>query len=353
MVVKRQRRNRSGEPTPSTDSRRGRRRDDTDHPVDDRRPEPWPAESPTSGPGSSRQRGAARPGPARGHGSRGHAGRSHGTRSRTGRPRPGGSTSRSGRTKGEKTRRAILDAAIARFGRDGFRATSVADIARSAGVGGTVAYAYFPSKEALFLAALDEDAAAVIDEGLAYVFAEVPVVDWREGLLLVLVEAVERHPLARRVLAGLEPDVTDRVADIPALTELRKLCGQRLRAEQQAGTVRGDIDPELVGSGLVTIVLSLLMSVVQLGTETVAHFADEVVSVLEAAIAPPSSTPASTSGGAVLAAVVAPPAQRRATGATLPTSTANPPQGAPSTHQDPAEDGHLDEAPRSAPGGAA
>jgi AcrR family transcriptional regulator len=194
------------------------------------------------------------------------------------------------RSKGERTRRAILDAAIARFGRDGFRATSVADIARAAGVGGTVAYAYFPSKEALFLAALDEDAAAVIDEGLAYVFAEVPVADWREGLLLVLVEAVDRHPLARRVLAGLEPDVTDRVADIPALTELRKICGQRLRDEQQAGTVRADIDPELVGSGLVTIVLSLLMSVVQLGTDTVAHFADAVVAVLEAAIAPPGET---------------------------------------------------------------
>jgi AcrR family transcriptional regulator len=181
----------------------------------------------------------------------------------------------------------VLDAAIARFGRDGYRATSVADIARAARVGGTVAYAYFPNKEALFLAALDEDAAAVIDEGLAYVFDQVPVTEWHEGLLLVLVEAVQRHPLARRVLAGLEPDVTDRVADIPALAELRRSCGERLRAEQRAGTVRADIDPMAVGSGLVTIVLSLLMSVVQLGTDTVAHFADDVVAVLEAAITGP------------------------------------------------------------------
>ena len=56
-------------------------------------------------------------------------------------------------TKGAQTRRAILRAAIVRFGRDGFRATSVADIARDASVGGTVAYAYFPNKEALFFAA--------------------------------------------------------------------------------------------------------------------------------------------------------------------------------------------------------
>ena len=63
-------------------------------------------------------------------------------------------------SKGAQTRQHILAAAIARFGRDGFRSTSVADIARDAGVGGTVAYAYFPNKEALFLAAVDEDAAA-------------------------------------------------------------------------------------------------------------------------------------------------------------------------------------------------
>jgi len=69
-------------------------------------------------------------------------------------------------SKGAQTRRAILSSAIARFGREGYRATSVADIARDAAVGGSVAYAYFPNKEALFLAAVDEDAAGVIDEGL-------------------------------------------------------------------------------------------------------------------------------------------------------------------------------------------
>ena len=42
--------------------------------------------------------------------------------------------------KGEQTRAAILDAAVQRFGRDGYRQTSIADIARDAGVGGSVAY---------------------------------------------------------------------------------------------------------------------------------------------------------------------------------------------------------------------
>src|SRR3954452_7939296 len=114
-------------------------------------------------------------------------------------------------SRGERTRQAILDAAIVRFGRDGYRASSVADIARDAGVGGTVAYAYFPSKEALFLAALDEDAAAVISEGLSTILVHADVTDWRQSLIFTLVGAVDHHPLARRLLAGLEPDVTDRV----------------------------------------------------------------------------------------------------------------------------------------------
>src|SRR5512143_3067086 len=109
-------------------------------------------------------------------------------------------------TKGEQTRQAILDAAIARFGRDGYRSTSVADIARDASVGGTVAYSYFPNKEALFLAALDDDAAAVIHEGLSSLTDD-SIADWRETLIFTLLAAVEAHPLARRVLAGLEPDV--------------------------------------------------------------------------------------------------------------------------------------------------
>jgi AcrR family transcriptional regulator len=186
--------------------------------------------------------------------------------------------------KGERTRQAILEAAIERFGRDGYRATSVADIARDAGVGGTVAYAYFADKEALFLAALDEDAAAVIHEGLSSIFESADRLDWQQALLFTLVAAVEHHPLARRLLAGLEPEVTERVLEIPALNELRKACGERLAAEQLAGTVRHDIDATVIGNGIVAIMLSLLMSVVQLGTGAAGAYADDVAAVFDAAL---------------------------------------------------------------------
>ncbi|HMS86964.1 MAG TPA: TetR/AcrR family transcriptional regulator [Acidimicrobiales bacterium] len=186
-------------------------------------------------------------------------------------------------SKGARTRQAILAAAIARFGREGFRATSVADIARDAGVGGTVAYTYFPNKEALFLAAIDEDAAGLIRTDLEA--HDGP--EWRHTLLFFVAGAVDHHPLARRLLAGLEPEVTGRVLEIPALADLRRACGQRLRDDQQTGRVRTDIDTDLVGNGVVAILLSLLMSIVQVGDHSALPYADAVDAVFRAAIEPP------------------------------------------------------------------
>ena len=195
-------------------------------------------------------------------------------------------------TKGAQTRRAVLRAAVVRFGRDGFRATSVADIARDASVGGTVAYAYFPNKEALFLAAVDQDAAGVIQEGLATVLDAPDFHRWHDSLIFTLVDAVGRHPLARRLLAGLEPEVTIRVLEIPALTELRQACAERLRAGQGAGTVRPDIDPGAVANGIVALMLSVLMSVTQLGSQAAAAYSRDVAAVFEAALTAPVGAPA-------------------------------------------------------------
>lgn len=190
-------------------------------------------------------------------------------------------------TKGERTRKALLDAAIERFGRDGYRGTSVAEIARDANLSGTAAYVYFPNKEALFVAAVDEDAAAVIEEGLATFTNEVDLDQWRQTLMFTLLEAVDRHGLARRVLTGLEPDFTVRLLAIPALEQLRKAVAERLHAQQLAGSVRADIDPQQMANGLVAIVLSMLMSLVQTGTDPATLLGPDVAAVLEAALNPP------------------------------------------------------------------
>ncbi len=192
-------------------------------------------------------------------------------------------------TKGEQTRDAILRAAIARFGREGYRATSVADIARDAGVGGTVAYAYWSKKEALFLDAVDEDAASLIGEGLALLDSDPTPLAWRRNLAITLYLATENHPLMRRLLAGQEPEVTARMMEIPALADLRKAVAERLTTEQLTGNVRHDIDPVTVGNGVVALVLSLLTSLVLVGGDVIGTYAADVIAVFDAALSPPTT----------------------------------------------------------------
>jgi AcrR family transcriptional regulator len=193
-------------------------------------------------------------------------------------------------TKGERTRRALLDAAIGRFARDGYRSTSVADVARDAGLSPTGAYAYFPNKEALFIAAVDEDAAGEIGEALTTVLEGQFTGDWVQ-LIATLLEALDRHPLARRVLAGLEPEFTVRLLGIGALEQLRKGLAEVLATDQLAGLVRPDIDPVPMAGGLVTIVLSLLIAALQTGADTTGTIGAEVLAVLEAAIHVPVPPP--------------------------------------------------------------
>jgi hypothetical protein len=94
------------------------------------------------------------------------------------------------------------------------------------------------------------------------------------------------HPLARRILAGLEPEHTVRLIDIPALADLERGIGERLEAGQAAGQVRPDIDPRLIASGLVTTVLSILIAVLQTGIPVDSGRADGVAALLASALVP-------------------------------------------------------------------
>ncbi len=193
--------------------------------------------------------------------------------------------------KAEQTRKSILDAAIARFGSDGYQRSSVAAIARDAGVSRSLAYAYFEDREALFEAALDHDAAAVINEGvagLAEPWAEAPSDTWPDELFITLLGALEHHPLARRVLAGLEPEVTRQVLGLSALEDLRAAVGQRLADGQAAGMIRTDIDPISVGRGAVNLWIGQLMAVVQFGWEGLAKELPHSRALFIAALAPPA-----------------------------------------------------------------
>jgi AcrR family transcriptional regulator len=162
-------------------------------------------------------------------------------------------------TKGERTRARLLEVAVRRFAAEGFRRTSVAAVAEEAGVTPAAVYAYFPGKEGLFEAAVDADAAALISEASADI-DDRELVSGEPRLLPALMESLERHHLARRVLAGQEPEVIHRLLAIPALLDLRKRLTDALVAGQAAGRVRPDVDPKDIAIGLETLTLALLMA---------------------------------------------------------------------------------------------
>jgi AcrR family transcriptional regulator len=162
-------------------------------------------------------------------------------------------------TKGERTRARLLEVAVRRFAAEGFRRTSVAAVAEEAGVTPAAVYAYFPGKEGLFEAAVDADAAALISEASAGI-DERELVSGELQLLPALMAGLERHRLARRVLAGQEPDVIDRLLAIPALLDLRQRLTDALVAGQEVGAVRPDVDPKEIAVGLETLTLALLMA---------------------------------------------------------------------------------------------
>ena len=186
-------------------------------------------------------------------------------------------------TKGEQTRQAVLVAAIERFGRDGYRGASVADITRDAGVGDTAAFAYFKNKEGLFLAAADEDAAAVLRETMSSVLDHLDVDRWRQQVVESMVAALERHPLAKRLMGGLEPEAAPRLLQLPALNEFRAVCADLIRQDQRAGRARTDIDPVAIANALVSLTMSFVVVMIHFGPAS-ADYAEDIATLFRAAI---------------------------------------------------------------------
>ena len=190
-------------------------------------------------------------------------------------------------TKGERTRLRLLALAIERFGERGYRATSVSEIARAAGLTQAAAYAYFPSKEALFDAAVEADAAALVDTAKSRA-AGVPVGQLVPMLIMCLLAEIEHHPLTGRVVGGHEPDALQRLVNLPALGRLTGDIADAVRRAQARGEVRDDLDADLFASGAEAIVVSLVMSVTQVGASTEARRQLGVLSIFDAVLSRPA-----------------------------------------------------------------
>ncbi|MFB8775357.1 TetR/AcrR family transcriptional regulator [Streptomyces broussonetiae] len=155
----------------------------------------------------------------------------------------------------ERSRRAIYDAALALVAEVGYPKTTIEGIAARAGVGKQTIYRWWPSKADVLLEAfldLGEQAARQADPDPAAGYAIPDTGDLAADLKAVLRATVDelldpKFEAPSRALAaeGLVNEQLGRVFVAKLLEPQLQLYVQRLRAAQDAGQVRRDVDPRI------------------------------------------------------------------------------------------------------------
>jgi AcrR family transcriptional regulator len=151
---------------------------------------------------------------------------------------------------GQRTRQAILDAALALFAERGYFGTRLRDVASAVGVRESALYNYFPGKEALFEALLAADS-NLKSEQLAAVL-ETPGTDGRAVLDRLAEFALDRFVQPRqqqlfRILMsdGLRLAREGRINLLERMGSSRPLLQRLMRELIRTGCLR-DVDPELL-----------------------------------------------------------------------------------------------------------
>ena len=147
-----------------------------------------------------------------------------------------------------RNRARVLDVAYETFAAEGL-SVPIDEIARRAGVGAGTVYRHFPTKEALFAAVIENRMQRLVDDGSALLESEGP----GEALFAFLRSMVLQWGAADRglvdALAGYGIDIACAAPD--AEDAFKAMLGELLRAAQEAGTARPDVDMREVKAILV------------------------------------------------------------------------------------------------------
>jgi AcrR family transcriptional regulator len=141
-----------------------------------------------------------------------------------------------------ENRRRLLDAAAAEFARKGLDDANINEISLAAGFAKGTVYNHFPSKEALFLAVVEE-ACQLAADGASDVSAEAPTQERLRAALASDVEWARAHEAFARVLVREvltpNPRFYQRVleAAAPFITRIREILADGV----ERGEVRADI----------------------------------------------------------------------------------------------------------------
>jgi AcrR family transcriptional regulator len=166
--------------------------------------------------------------------------------------------------KRESRRQQILDAALACFSRDGFHATTTADIVRESGVSQGTLYLYFATKDDIVVALADDR-----HQGEAFLNALAQSEpDPLHGLMLMIelygkTLADPRRTEWRRVgIQGwAEALRNERIRDsvTSGLATVRAALVRLIERGQRAGEVRADVDPEAAARIMVATFQGLVL----------------------------------------------------------------------------------------------
>jgi AcrR family transcriptional regulator len=164
----------------------------------------------------------------------------------------------------ESRRRQILDAALRCFSRDGFHATTTADIVRESGVSQGTLYLYFATKEDLIVALADDRHQA---EAMVNALAESEE-DPAKGVALLLeiyggsLADPMRSEMRRVGVQGWAEALRNdaiHASVTSGLTAVRREIMRLVARGQKRGQFRADADPEAVARLLIAVFQGLIL----------------------------------------------------------------------------------------------
>jgi TetR/AcrR family hemagglutinin/protease transcriptional regulator len=186
----------------------------------------------------------------------------------------------------------LLDCALQVFARRGIGEARHAEIARAAGISVATVFNYFPTREALVGAVLDEVARFILEDILAPIQRDtVPAPQILRESALAFAESIEKHPDYARV--WLEWSAAVRQAIWPRYLEFQERVFRLLAATTERGKREGSLPAELDTDDAVRLLVGSAHMIVQMqmtGSDhaRVRHF---IESIIEGFIFRPAARP--------------------------------------------------------------
>lgn len=160
----------------------------------------------------------------------------------------------------QETREALVDAAMAAFREQGLEAPSLDAICARAGYTRGAFYVHFKDRDDLIAAVMERFLRGFLDAIIATGDAALDL----ERTIRVFAEAAEQHafPMQGSVASYQFMQACSRSAAlreryVAVLDEAVSRVAHAAREGQEAGTVRGDVDPDQIGALLVSVVLGV------------------------------------------------------------------------------------------------